>query len=140
MVVRARLGLVNVDVGPGAESLNPKECVQPFLQGFPQRGEPGLLGRGRLALGLQLGKLGAQRGDLPFVAPAENPTTGVVAAMPIVLLVPLAGAHLALAGDGPPLPAELLKACCATEVSSFREFVDEVFAERPVLDVDAVGE
>ena len=60
--------------------------------------------------------------------------------MSVILLMALAGAHLALAGDGPSLTTELLKACCTTKVGPLREFVDEVLAERPVLDFDAVGE
>ena len=84
VVVRARLGLVNIEVGPGLESLQASESIEVGLQRIPLPVEPRQLGDSRRALLLQLGELSAKSGDLSFVGPAEDPTTGVVDAVPIV--------------------------------------------------------
>src|ERR1700682_16237 len=140
MVVGARLGLVNVEVRPGVEAIQASESFQACLHRIPLRIEPRQLGSNQLALVLQLGELGAERGDLSFVGPAEDPPTGVVDAVPVVLLVALPGAHLALASHGPALAGELLKAGRTPVIGPLRELVDEVLTERPVLDLDAVCE
>ena len=60
--------------------------------------------------------------------------------MPVVLLVSVAGANLALTGDGPGLGTELRQRPGAPEIRSASELGEQELPERSVLGLKTVGE
>ena len=140
MAFGAGFGFIDIKVGPRAKPLDPQESVQPMLHRVALLAECGRLGGGLLACVLQLGEFGSQRGDLAFVDPAQHPASRIVHAVPVVFLVPVPGAHLALARDGATLAAEFVEGCRATEVGPLHQLVAQVVLELPLPDIDAVGQ
>ena len=82
---------------------------------------------------LQHPRLGFERRDLGFVAPAQHVTAAVVDAVAIVFFVPLAGGlDLPGAGDGAGFAAELVLAGAAGHVEAVRQLALEPGVERRI--------
>ncbi len=138
MLFRARLGLVGVELNPGSKSLDApsassRRCRRPA--------PPSSLGtRRRLVTSASSPEFGPQRGDLAFVGPAEHPTPRVVNAVTVVLLVPVPRAHLAFAGDRTPLGCGTRPGLPHNGSRRASRARREILLERPVPDLDAVGQ